>query len=88
MIIIYCTCDINFSRWFSKRKITSSKSSSNSTPRTPSVDIQGLLDELKLCNKCKKKANKLMSKKNMSGGNCGCTGGQHVGGCGGGGCPV
>ena len=64
------------------------KSSSNSTPRTPSVDIQGLLDELKLCNKCKKKANKLMSKKNMSGGNCGCTGGQHVGGCGGGGCPV
>ena len=65
-----------------------SNSNSNSTPRTPSVDIQELIDELKLCNKCKKKANKLMNKKNMSGGNCGCTGGQHVGGCGGGSCPL
>ena len=72
-----------------KNSMKSFKSSSNSTPRTsPSVDIQGLLDELQLCNKCKKKANKLMSKKNMSGGNCGCTNGKHVGGCAGGSCPL
>ena len=55
-----------------KNSMKSEKNSPMSSPKTPSVDIQELLNELKLCGKCKKKASKFLSKKNMSGGSsCG-----------------
>ena len=50
-----------------------------------SPDIQAVLHEAKVCTKCKKKVEKVMKKKGMSGGTCGgtCTASMSGGSCGG-----
>ncbi len=52
------------------RKASAKSSSSNkSASASPSMDdIQAILDEVKMCGKCKKKVEKILSKKNMKGG--------------------
>ena len=50
-------------------KSSSSKSSSSSGSSSASTDdIQAILDEVKMCGKCKKKVEKILAKKNMQGG--------------------
>ena len=51
---------------------SSSASASLSSPGS-AMDIKALLAEIKLCGPCKKKINKMMKKKGMSGGSCGGT---------------
>ena len=43
-------------------------SSSSSSSRGSSIDIQAILDQVKLCSKCKKKVEKILKKKEMKGG--------------------
>ncbi len=53
----------------------------SATPSSAS-ELRDLLDELKLCVKCTKKADKYMKKKGMKGGNCGISLPQAGGQCG------
>ncbi len=52
----------------SPKSSSSIKSSSHKSSPTKSADIHDVLHEAKLCTKCKKKVEKLMKKKGMSGG--------------------
>jgi hypothetical protein len=48
---------------------SASASASASSSASPSTDdIQAILDEVKMCGKCKKKVEKILAKKNMKGG--------------------
>jgi hypothetical protein len=51
-----------------KNKGSRSSSPGSSGSSGSPVDIQQIMNEAKLCNKCKKKAEKVMKKKGMSGG--------------------
>ena len=64
------------------RKSTKSMKSASATPSASSsaAELEQLLAQIKLCSKCKKKVDKVMGKKSMKGGNCGC---NQAGGCGG-----
>jgi len=67
----------------SSMKASSPKASSMkaSSPMNNDIDIQKLLNQIKICGKCKKKVDKLMKKKTMKGGNsCSMTPDQ-PGGC-------
>ena len=76
-----------------KKTKKNKRGSSESSSSNPQADFQQLLAEAKICNKCKKKVEKLMKKKGMKGGNvaagaspvgnggCSSCGGQG-GGCG------
>jgi hypothetical protein len=57
----------------SKSSSKKSKSSSMSMSKSSSEDIQKILAEIKMCAKCKKKVEKIMKKKEMQGGNAGCS---------------
>ena len=63
-------------------KSSSPKSSSAKSSSAKSADIQEVLHEAKLCNKCKKKVEKVM-KKSMKGGNFGDNAAMVGGSCGG-----
>jgi hypothetical protein len=69
----------------SSAKSSSSKSSSSksSSAKSSSPAMQTVLHEAKLCNKCKKKVEKVMKKKGMSGGNFGDNAAMVGGTCGG-----
>lgn len=60
---------------YARKKKGENKTRKNSSPAgkssTGSADLHQLLDEIKLCSKCKKKAEKVMKKKGMKGGKCG-----------------
>jgi len=64
------------------RKSMKSMKSASATPSASSsaAELEQLLAQIKLCSKCKKKVDKVMGKKSMKGGNCGC---NQAGGCGG-----
>ena len=67
----------------SRKNNSSMKASSMkaSSPMNNDIDIQKLLNQIKICGKCKKKVDKLMKKKTMKGGNsCSMTPDQ-TGGC-------
>lgn len=50
------------------RMSKSSSSSRSSSSAASSTDIQDILAQVKMCSKCKKKVEKILTKKNMSGG--------------------
>jgi replication initiation and membrane attachment protein DnaB len=59
-----------------KSKTKKNTSSTSST----SIDILSILEKAKVCKKCRKSIEKIMNKKEMKGGDCGCSGGMS-GGC-------
>ena len=62
------------------RKSMKSMKSASGTPSASSsaAELEQLLAQIKLCSKCKKKVDKVMGKKKMKGGDCGC---NQAGGC-------
>ncbi len=66
-----------------KNKASSPKSSSSKSSSAKSPAINDVLHEAKICNKCKKKVEKVMKKKGMSGGNFAANAEQVGGTCGG-----
>ena len=71
---------------FGRKKKGTKKSRKNnssmkaSSPMNNDIDIQKLLNQIKICGKCKKKVDKLMKKKTMKGGNS-CAVQPQPGGC-------
>jgi len=63
-----------------RKNASATKSATKSA--SSNADIQELLNEIKLCGKCKKSVEKYMKKKGMKGGNCGAMPLQTGGTCG------
>ncbi len=68
-----------------KNKGSMSMSSPKSIGSPKNTDILAILNEAKICTKCKKKVEKMLKKKGMNGGTCGgtCAAGMSGGSCGG-----
>jgi hypothetical protein len=64
-----------------RKNSKASASTSKSAKSASNVDIQAILNEIKLCGKCKKNVEKYMKKKGMKGGNCGAMPAQTGGTC-------